>query len=77
MNCIKNKIDLIINDEVRMLSFRYNVFEISFLPKGKEPVYSRDQVWSRENRQTGKPARIVQRLLVTKYTNRDFENFSN
>lgn len=40
LDCIKDQIDRIINDEVRMLSFRFNAFEISFLPKGKTPIYS-------------------------------------
>lgn len=35
----------------------------SFLPKDKQPEYSENGKWSRKNRQTGKPAKIVQSLL--------------
>ena len=34
---IKQSIGQRINNEARMLSFRYNTFEISYLPEGKEP----------------------------------------
>ena len=60
-----------------MLSFRFNSFEISYLPEGKQPVYADRGVWSRQNRQSAKPARIVQKLLTKKYSCQDFENFSN
>ena len=74
---IKQSIGQRINNEARMLSFRYNTFEISYLPEGKEPVYADHGIWSRQNRQSAKPARIVQKLLTNKYSCRDFENFSN
>lgn len=72
-----SSLNKLINNEARMLAFRYNTFEISYLPKGKKCVYTNSEVWSRENRQKAKPARIFQKLLVKKYTNREFENFSN
>lgn len=71
------RINALINEEARMLSFRHNAFEISYLPKGKEAKYSSDGVWSRENRQTAKPARIIQKLLVTEYKCKEYEDFSN
>lgn len=74
---IKQSIAQRVNNEARMLSFRYNTFEISYLPEGKEPVYADRSIWSRQNRQSAKPARIIQKLLVNKYSCRDFENFSN
>jgi len=74
---IKQNIAERINNEARMLSFRFNSFEISYLPEGKEAVYADRGVWSRQNRQSAKPARIIQKLLVKKYSCRDFENFSN
>lgn len=53
------------------------MFEISFTPKGKELKYVNTNTWRRDGRQTGKPARIIQRLLRNKYKNRDLEIFNN
>lgn len=66
-----------ITDEVRMLSVRLDELQISFLPKDKNPEYKDDGNWSRKNRQTGKPARIIQKLLKTEYKTRDWEIFTN
>ena len=70
---------MLINDEVRALSIRRDVFEIAFTPKGKELIYSNETAgtWSRENRQTGKPGRIIRKLLVKDYKERDIELFNN
>lgn len=76
-NVLINHINKLINEEARMLSFRHNAFEISYLPKGKEAIYSDNNTWSRENRQTAKPARLIQKLLVNEYKCKDFEDFSN
>lgn len=72
-----NGINSLINDEARMLSFRFNDFEISYLPKGKDPVYVTSEIWARTNRQSAKPARIIQKILVNKYSCKEFEDFSN
>lgn len=40
MIAVREKIESLINDEARMLSFRHNAFEISFLPKDKQPIYT-------------------------------------
>lgn len=74
---VQNLIDALITDEVRALSIRKDVFEISFTPKGKELIYSSNNNWSRENRQTGKPGRIIKKLLVFDYKERDIEIFNN
>ncbi len=71
------KINTLITDEVRALSVRKDVFEISFTPKGKDLLYSNCDTWSREGRQTGKPARIIKKLLVHDYKERDIELFNN
>ena len=73
------KIALLITDEVRALSVRKDVFEIAFTPKGKDLVYSNEsqRTWSREGRQTGKPGRIIKKLLAKDYKERDIELFSN
>ena len=74
---IREKIESLINDEARMLSFRHNAFEISFLPKGKQPIYTDNNTWGRENRQTAKPARLIQKILLREYKCKEFEDFSN
>lgn len=74
---IEKRINEIITDEARMISCRHESFELSYLPKGKEPEYASDGVWSRSNRQTAKPARLIQKLLVQKFTCKEFEDFSN
>lgn len=72
------KINSIITDEVSMISVRMNSeFEVSFLPKGREPEYPSPGVWGRSNRQTGKPARIFQKLLKREFKTREWEIFSN
>lgn len=71
------KINTLITDEVRALSIRKDVFEIAFTPKGKDLLYSGNNTWSREGRQTGKPARIIKKLLVHDYKERDIELFNN
>ena len=73
----REKIDQLINDEARMLSFRPNAFEISYLPKGKQAIYTDNNTWGRENRQTAKPARIIQKLLNREFKCKEFEDFSN
>lgn len=74
---IQKLIDGLITDEVRALSIRKDVFEIAFTPKGKDLVYTDTNTWSRENRQTGKPGRIIRKLLAFDYKERDIEIFNN
>lgn len=77
MTVVREKIESLINDEARMLSFRHNAFEISFLPKSKQPIYIDNNTWGRENRQTAKPARLIQKILLREYKCKEFEDFSN
>lgn len=74
---LNDKINTLITDEVRALSIRRDIFEISFTPKGKELKYSDSGTWSRENRQTGKPGRLIKKLMVHEYKERDIEIFNN
>lgn len=74
---LESKINSIITDEVRALSIRRDVFEISFTPKGKELKYNDSGNWSRENRQTGKPGRIIKKLMVYEYKEKEIEVFNN
>jgi len=71
-----NLIDALITEQISMLSIRENQFEISFLPKGKEPKYSHGN-WVRENRQTGKPTKTVKKLIKAKFTDAEYEVFNN
>ena len=77
MTVIREKIETLINDEARMLSFRHNAFEISYLPKGKRAIYTSTNTWGRENRQTAKPARLIQKILIREFKCKEFEDFSN
>ena len=77
MTVIREKIETLINDEARMLSFRHNAFEISYLPKGKQAIYTSTNTWGRENRQTAKPARLIQKILIREFKCKEFEDFSN
>lgn len=76
-NTLLKRIDELITDEVRALSIRRDVFEISYTPKGKELQYSSEGTWSRENRQTGKPGRIIKKLMKFDYKEKDIEIFNN
>lgn len=71
------RINELITDEVRALSIRRDVFEIAFTPKGKELFYTGSGTWSRENRQTGKPGRIIKKLMKFDYKEKDIEIFNN
>lgn len=75
---LNKEIEQLVTDEVSMLSIRQNDdMMISFLPKGKDPIYNYDNTWSRQNRQVGKPAKIFQKLLVKQFKTRDWEIFAN
>lgn len=64
--------------EVSALSLRQenDTFEVSFLPKDKPLEYNGNN-WSRKNRQTGKPGKIFQKLLVREFKQKEWEDFSN
>ena len=55
--------------------------DISFLPSGKEHIVNDDNTWSRTNRQSGKPARVIRKLFTDKMlellNEKDFEIFNN
>lgn len=74
---LKERINNEITDYARQLTIRIGTFEISFLPKDKEPVYVSEGVWSKTNRQSGKPIRIIQKLIKKKFTNYEYEQLNN
>ena len=74
---LEKEINSRITDYARQLTIRLGTFEISFLPKDKEPVYVSEGVWSKTNRQAGKPIRIIQKLIKRKFTNYEYEQLNN
>lgn len=72
-----DRINKTITDYCRAVTFREKEFALSFTPKGKELIYSSENVWSRKNRQTGKPIRIIQQLVKKKFSNKEYEILNN
>jgi hypothetical protein len=66
--------------EINYITYRSDG-NISFLPAGKEHITNEDNTWSRVNRQSGKPAKIIRKLFTTKMLElikeKDFEIFNN
>ena len=77
LKTLKESIDNLLTEEARMLSYRAQTFEFSYLPKGKEPVYTSDNHWGRQNRQSAKPSRLIQKLLKQKHSCAEYEEFNN
>ena len=54
---------------------------ISYLPKGKDHVLTDDGRWARDNRQNGRPATIIKKVLtpnaVKLFSDKEFESFVN
>lgn len=56
--------------------------QITYLPKGRKHELNEDGSWKRENRQEGRPAKIVRRFIRSDFsdvwlTDKDFEIFAN
>lgn len=66
--------------EINYLTFR-NDGTISYLPNGKELKYNDDGNWARDGRQNGKPAKVIRKILCTRFQklfkDADFECFTN
>jgi hypothetical protein len=71
---------MITTSEVNYLTFR-NDGTISFLPSGKEHLVNDDGTWKKENRQNGKPSKVIRKLFTDKalrlFKQSDFESFGN
>lgn len=71
----------VISDEINYLTMRNGM--MSYLPNGKEHLTNDDGTWRRENRQEGKPARVIRKVISEKLSNHfgltdsDYEKFSN
>ena len=74
---LKDTINNRLTDYARQLTIRLGTFEISFLPKDKEPIYVSEGVWSKTNRQSGKPIRVIRKLLKRKFTTYEYEQLNN
>lgn len=60
----------------RHMTLKKDVFEISFLPKYCSPIYSSSGNWDKKNRQSGKPGKIVQKVIGEGvFKNADYEQF--
>lgn len=68
------------NKEVDYLTFRSDG-TISYLPAGKEHIVNEDGRWSRDNRQNGKPSKIIRKIFTPQalkmFSDKDFEQFAN
>ena len=71
---------MITNKEVDYITFRRDG-TISYLPAGRECLFTDDGEWAREGRQNGKPSKVIKKLFhprVHKYIkDTDFETFTN
>ena len=80
LNSSHRSASLICTDALDYLTNRSDGM-ISFLPKGKECIYTDNGQWSRQNRQSAKPARIVNKLFspqaLRMLNGRDLEVFAN
>jgi hypothetical protein len=73
--------ELMINpNEVNYITFRNNGL-ISYLPKGKEHLENESGTWKKENRQEGKPAKVIRKLFTDKavklFKEADLDCFNN
>jgi hypothetical protein len=71
---------MITTNEIDYITFR-NDGTISYLPNGKEHVKNDDGTWSKDNRQNGKPAKVIRKLFTARaqklLKDSDFESFTN
>lgn len=71
---------LITTNEIDYITFR-NDGTISYLPAGKEHVTNDNGNWAKDNRQSGKPSKVIRKLFTKKalsiLKDKDFEQFTN
>lgn len=74
--CILDTLKNYITDFGRQLTLKSDEYMVSFLPKGCEPVYNSNGSWNKKNRQSGKPGKIIQKLIGEgKFKQGDYEQF--
>lgn len=65
-----------ITDYCRQITLKKDTFELTFLPKYCDPVYTPSGNWDKKNRQSGKPGKIIQKFIGEgKFKNADYEQF--
>ena len=71
---------MLTTEQINYLTFRSNG-NISFLPAGKEHIVTDGGIWSKENRQEGKPGKVIRKLFTDKALKiipaKEFEQFTN
>lgn len=72
--------EIVTTEKVNYITFRSDG-TISYLPAGKEHAVNDDGGWARQNRQNGRPGKVIQKLFTDKMLkvipNKEFEIFSN
>lgn len=71
---------MLTTEQINYLTFRNNG-NISFLPAGKEHIATDGGTWLKENRQEGKPGKVIRKLFTDKALKiipaKEFEQFTN
>lgn len=71
---------IVTGEDVSYLTFRTDG-TISYLPKGKQCVYTLDRKWANDGRQSGKPAKVLRKVFTHNalrlFKEADFEIFNN
>lgn len=80
LNCKRYDSILLTDKEINYITFRTDG-TISFLPSGKEHFTTDTGEWKRENRQNGKPSKVIRKIMCKKmqswFTDSDYESFAN
>lgn len=64
-----------VTDVARHITIKAGQFNLSFLPEGKDPEFTNSGNWSTKNRQLSKPGKLLQKLLVKTFENKQYEQF--
>lgn len=71
-----SEIKTLLTDFARQLTLKLDSFEVSFIPKDHIPEYSSSGNWLKTNRQSGKPGKIIQKVIGKgKFSNAEYEQF--
>lgn len=79
---LHNNPNLLSSDKINYIDITEDGL-LEFLPDGKSLHLNQDGTWANKNRQSGKPASVVRKLISEKtekdwnLTDKDFENFTN
>lgn len=80
IHCKGKSSNIVNTNEINYITFRKDG-TISYLPNGKDCLFTEDGTWKKDGRQNGKPSKTIRKLFtkrVLKYIkDSDFENFTN